>query len=53
MDGNETVAATAAAPTNGLRIRPLARTDLAAVVAIDLALSGRSRHGFFARRCVR
>ena len=36
--------------TEGLRLRPLDRADLGALVAIDLASSGRAREGFFARR---
>jgi len=50
MTDNATMADTIAPPTDGLRVRPLDRGDLDAVVAIDRALSGRSRHGFFARR---
>ena len=33
-----------------VHIRKLERNDLEAVVAVDQALSGRGRHGFFARR---
>ncbi len=40
----------AAAQAEAARIRPLRRDDLDAVVALDQALSGRSRRGFFARR---
>jgi ribosomal protein S18 acetylase RimI-like enzyme len=40
----------AATQAEGVRIRPLERTDLDAVVAVDQDLSGRSRRGFFARR---
>jgi len=36
--------------TEGLRLRPLDRADLGALVAIDRASSGRARQGFFARR---
>jgi ribosomal protein S18 acetylase RimI-like enzyme len=41
---------TAANRPDGVRIRSLRRTDLDAVIAIDQALSGRSRRGFFTRR---
>ena len=37
-------------PVGALDIRPLAAGDLDAIVVIDRALSGRNRHGFFARR---
>ncbi len=44
---------TAALPSgtrSALTVRPLEAGDLDAVVAIDTALTGRSRHGFFERR---
>ncbi len=41
---------TASATVEGTAIRPLTGGDLEAVIAIDRALSGRSRRGFFARR---
>jgi ribosomal protein S18 acetylase RimI-like enzyme len=37
-------------PSDGLRIRPLAPDDLAAIVAIDKAVAGRSRRGFYEKR---
>jgi ribosomal protein S18 acetylase RimI-like enzyme len=50
MTDNAIVDDTAATRAEGVRIRPLERTDLDAVVAVDQDLSGRSRRGFFARR---
>ncbi|HTW72038.1 MAG TPA: GNAT family N-acetyltransferase [Acetobacteraceae bacterium] len=49
---NETIMTAGArtAPAAPLRIGRLGRGDLDAVVAIDRALSGRTRYGFFARR---
>jgi GNAT superfamily N-acetyltransferase len=41
---------TAPALEGALRMRPLAGEDLAAVTAIDKAVSGRSRRGFFEKR---
>ncbi len=41
---------TASAPAGGTVIRPLTAVDREAVIAIDHALSGRSRRGFFERR---
>lgn len=38
------------AATPPMRIRPLAAADLDAVVAIDKAVSGRSRRGFYEKR---
>ncbi len=38
------------AKSSALRIRPLAAGDLDAIVAIDKAVSGRSRRGFFEKR---
>lgn len=35
---------------NRVHVRPLERNDLDAIVAVDQALSGRSRRGFFTRR---
>lgn len=45
-----TAGPTATAREDRVHIRPLGRNDLDAVVAIDQALSGRSRRGFFAAR---
>ena len=39
-----------AAGEETLRIRPLAASDLAAIVALDRAVVGRSRRGFYERR---
>jgi len=39
-----------AAREKALRIRPLAASDLAAIVALDRAVVGRSRRGFYERR---
>lgn len=40
----------AAAPQGAVRVRPLVAGDLAAIVAIDKAVSGRSRRGFYEKR---
>jgi len=42
--------AKAAPPPGALRLRPLAAGDLDAIAAIDKAVSGRSRRGFFEKR---
>ena len=39
-----------AATASAVAIRPLARSDLDAVVAIDNAIEGRSRRAYFERR---
>ena len=44
------IAPTASATIAGITIRPLTGGDLETVIAIDRALSGRSRRGFFTRR---
>lgn len=50
MTDNAIVDDRAATQAGLVRIRPLDPNDLDAVVAIDRALSGRGRRGFFARR---
>lgn len=45
-------AATPRSGAGGLEIRPLGAGDLDAIIAIDRAVSGRSRRGFYERRLV-
>jgi N-acetylglutamate synthase-like GNAT family acetyltransferase len=50
MPTKHTDAAPPAAPGSAVRLRPLVAGDLAAIVAIDKEVSGRSRRDFFVKR---
>jgi len=50
MPGKPRKAAMPKSGAGGLKVRPLGAGDLDAIVAIDRAVSGRSRRGFYERR---